>query len=895
MQAEVAVIIPAYRQPALLAEAMLSVLTQEGAPETALVVVDDGCPFAATRRTVAELAALHPGRVHLLRQRNQGLSAARNAGIEFALAAFPDCRALYFLDADNRLLPRFLGRAMAALAAAAPEVGWIYPDIDEFGGRENWGLPGEFSLLQLLLTNYCEAGSLVRQALFAAGLRFDTAMRQGFEDWDFWLAAAARGWRGQHLPASGFLYRRRPESMLAASERIRPLLLGELYRKHAPLLAPRRLLALEAAEAPRHAIHLLDAGVVRWTLDPAEKGEELPPATARRRLAAALEAQGARFAPPIAAFLDSATLALLARFGVLHLVFWWAGRLLEKTEHVALDILPTDRPEMALERAGTALLAPDRAAALFLRAAALARPVPELPPGTAPEVERSEAALLRLRLPLEGAEVPASRAPWQAAALEQSAMAALRHARRPGSGEWKREYRPPRAGMAAAAAALAGLGPALPLAPGGGRRIGFLLPLFSFAGLEKVVLNQAMVLRARGWRCILFVLGAGRVERGPDFAAAFDSVVPLDGLGETAVEWQGGYFGAGFSRFDREAASPEVLGLLAGMDVVVNVHSLAGQALMASLRRLGTRTYGGLHLVERGPWGEPQGTPHIQLAYEHAYDGVLVISEQLRDWCRAAGIPGEKLHLIRNAPGHRTPPARVAAALRARRLRPAGPLRVLYLGRLDAQKGIDRLAAMIARTQGAEQREEIAWRVVGRAVLGEAELPLPVPVEPPALSAEALDALYAEADVLLLPSRYEGVPLVVLEAQRMGCVPVATDVGAVAEAIADGVDGVLIRHDAPEEVVVADGLAALRGLAADRARLRTMAEAAAARIAALGWEEAMAEFLGHLEAVCPRERPGERRGERPGESPAPPPTSHPADHPGAVPLGAWPPAAGAAP
>ncbi|MCO6419713.1 glycosyltransferase family 4 protein [Siccirubricoccus sp. KC 17139] len=401
--------------------------------------------------------------------------------------------------------------------------------------------------------------------------------------------------------------------------------------------------------------------------------------------------------------------------------------------------------------------------------------------------------------------------------------------------------------MAAGAAALAGLGPLLPLRPGGGRRIGFLLPLFSFAGLEKVVLSQAQVLRAHGWRCFLFVLGAGRAERGPDFAAAFEGVVLLEGLGEQAVEWRGGYFGAGVSRFDREAESPAVLGLLAGMDVVVNVHSLAGQGLMASLRRLGTRTYGGLHLIEHGPWGEPQGTPHIQLAYEHAYDGVLVISRKLRDWCQAAGIPGEKLHLIPNAPGHRTPPARVAAALRARRLRPAGPLRVLYLGRLDAQKGIDRLAAMIGRMAG----EDIAWRVAGRAVLGEAEVALPVPVEPPALSPEALDALYADADVLVLPSRFEGVPLVVLEAQRLGCVPVATDVGAVSEAIADGVDGVLIRTDVPEEAVVDGFVAALRGLAADRARLRAMAEAGAARIAAMGWEEAMAEFLGHLDAVCP--------------------------------------------
>jgi glycosyltransferase involved in cell wall biosynthesis len=853
---EVAVVIPAYRQPGLLAEAVLSALDQQDAPPTAVVVVDDGCPYPATARTAADLAAAHPGRVFVLRQPNRGLSAARNAGVGFALAAFPGCRAVYFLDADNRLLPRFLGRAMAALDAAPAGIGWIYPDIDEFGGRENWTTGGDFSLLQLLLTNYCDAGSLVRRAMFEAGLRFDEAMRAGFEDWDFWLAAARQGWRGQHLPGAGFLYRRRPESMLAGSERIRPLLLGQLRQKHAALLAPQRMLALEAAEAPRHAIHLAGESNVLWTLDPAAPlaaplavplAETLDPGTARRRLAAAMEVPGARFHPPVTVFAEPTTLALLDRFALLHLVFWWAGRLLAEADAVALEIIPTTRPELALERPGVIEGLPAEAPLIVTTSAALwaaaARPGEPLAP---------RHARLRLHLPLE-AEAEGQRSPTPARqwALEVAALGQLRRGRSPRPAEWKREYRPPRAGMAAEVAALAGLGPLLPRAkPPGQRDIGFILPLFSFAGLEKVILNQARALRGRGWRTHLIVLGAGRIDRGPDFAGAFDSLSLLEGLGEGDVAWEGGYFGAGFSRFDRAEAAPEVLGLLAGLDVAVNVHSLAAQGLMASLRRLGVRCFGGLHLMEHGGWGEPHGTPHIQAAYEHAYDGVMVISAQLRDWCVAAGVPAEKLHLVRNAPGYATPPSQVAAALAARRRRASGPLKLLFLGRLDAQKGIDRLAALIARTPG----EAVQWRIVGRAVLGEAAPPLPMAVEPPVFAPAALDALYAWADVLVLPSRFEGVPLVVLEAQRMGCVPIATDVGAMAEAITHGSDGLLVPHDAPEEVILAGFTEAIAALAADRARLRAMGEAAAARIAGAGWEVVMREFLDHLDRLCP---PGE--------------------------------------
>jgi glycosyltransferase involved in cell wall biosynthesis len=127
----VAVIVPAFRQPGLLPEAILSVLDQIGAPPAAVVVVDDGCPYPATARTALDFAAAHPGRAFVLRQPNGGLSAARNAGIDFALRAFPACRAVHFLDADNRLHPHYLARALAVLDRSPHEVGWVYPDIDE--------------------------------------------------------------------------------------------------------------------------------------------------------------------------------------------------------------------------------------------------------------------------------------------------------------------------------------------------------------------------------------------------------------------------------------------------------------------------------------------------------------------------------------------------------------------------------------------------------------------------------------------------------------------------------------------------------------------------------------------------------------------------------------------
>ncbi len=258
------------------------------------------------------------------------------------------------------------------------------------------------------------------------------------------------------------------------------------------------------------------------------------------------------------------------------------------------------------------------------------------------------------------------------------------------------------------------------------------------------------------------------------------------------------------------------------MQAVITTHAFAGHALAGRLRRFGVVTACGLHVMEQGPWGEPAGNPQIALGYEHGYDWFLCHSAALARWCAAAGVPREKILRLANAPGYEADPARVAAALAARRQRPPGPLRALVLGRLDRQKAPERLAGLIAATAG-----QVVWRIVGRAEL-DAAPPLPVPVEPPVREAAALDALYAWADVLVLASRFEGVPLSVLEAQRMGCVPVAPAVGALAEAITDGETGLLLPR-------AEDIAAVLLRLAGDPALLLKLAEGAARQAAGRSW------------------------------------------------------------
>jgi hypothetical protein len=64
-------------------------------------------------------------------------------------------------------------------------------------------------------------------------------------------------------------------------------------------------------------------------------------------------------------------------------------------------------------------------------------------------------------------------------------------------------------------------------------------------------------------------------------------------------------------------------------------------------------------------------------------------------------------------------------------------------------------------------------------------------------------ALLGAFDVFALPSRFEGFPLVVLEALLARAAVVATDVGSVAEAVVDGETGLLVAAEDPSALAAA--------------------------------------------------------------------------------------------
>src|SRR5207245_7034555 len=131
------------------------------------------------------------------------------------------------LDADDKLDSTMLGRAVA-LMEQRPTIGIIHPHIKHFGSRQDVWKTGPFSVEAMTRDNVLPYCSLYRRKLFDAVGGYREDMRQGYEDWDFWLSALERGWKAEALPEPLFLYRKRPDSMLSDANKKRELLLARI-------------------------------------------------------------------------------------------------------------------------------------------------------------------------------------------------------------------------------------------------------------------------------------------------------------------------------------------------------------------------------------------------------------------------------------------------------------------------------------------------------------------------------------------------------------------------------------------------------------------------------------------------------------------------------------------
>jgi glycosyltransferase involved in cell wall biosynthesis len=174
------------------------------------------------------------------------------------------------------------------------------------------------------------------------------------------------------------------------------------------------------------------------------------------------------------------------------------------------------------------------------------------------------------------------------------------------------------------------------------------------------------------------------------------------------------------------------------------------------------------------------------------------------------------------------------------------PPRILYVGLLTPRKGVlDLLAASrLLRERGVAHEMWLLGGTPDEGPAAEAEVRAGLDGRERLLGTRApeqMPAEFAAADVFCLPSWWEAMPLSVLEAMAAGLPVVATDVGDVSRAVADGVTGHVVPVRDPEKL--AD---ALEPLLTDPKLRRRMGEAGRARVAELFSSEVTATKVSAL-------------------------------------------------
>lgn len=183
MQPALSLIIPVYNGAAYI-EAALVALTAQFTAGVELLVIDDGSTDG-TRAIIAAHFAPHidSGALRIIAQENQGVSSARNLGIASAKGAY-----IGFVDADDVVLPGYLGTILAALQSNADIVEFAYKpfsdSIAEATGAPAWftnRMVGEFDARDVLDGVHAIArwypwtrvfkASLFEEVRFPAGVR----------------------------------------------------------------------------------------------------------------------------------------------------------------------------------------------------------------------------------------------------------------------------------------------------------------------------------------------------------------------------------------------------------------------------------------------------------------------------------------------------------------------------------------------------------------------------------------------------------------------------------------------------------------------------------------------------------------------------------------------------
>ena len=220
----ISIIVPCYNQAKYMREALDSVLAST-LSDWECIIVNDGSKDA-TIDIAREYETKDP-RFIVVDIPNGGLANARNVGIRHSHGKY-----ILPLDSDDKIGEKYLELAVAHIEKH-PETKVVCCECEYFGNVNGAFTLPTYSYDQLLWQNLFVATSVYRRSDYDRTSGYNTNMKHGHEDWDFWLSLLSPNDKVYRIPDVQFYYRKHGVSMIDGtikrlSETNRQLVLNHL-------------------------------------------------------------------------------------------------------------------------------------------------------------------------------------------------------------------------------------------------------------------------------------------------------------------------------------------------------------------------------------------------------------------------------------------------------------------------------------------------------------------------------------------------------------------------------------------------------------------------------------------------------------------------------------------
>lgn len=224
----VSVVIPCYNYGNYLEEAIDSCI-RSTYKNIEIIVVNDG---SKDPLTVKVLTRLNKPDTVIIHQNNKGSSAARNRGIAEGRGKY-----ILPLDADDKIESTYIEEAVEVLEEK-PEIGFVTCWYQCFGDLDRIVKVPPFDITTLVMKNIVCVCSLFRKEAWEQAGGYNEKM-MGYEDWDFWISLAERGWSGYLIPKILYYYRKHSGSKFLKSRKNHQNLVKQIRENHPVLYADK--------------------------------------------------------------------------------------------------------------------------------------------------------------------------------------------------------------------------------------------------------------------------------------------------------------------------------------------------------------------------------------------------------------------------------------------------------------------------------------------------------------------------------------------------------------------------------------------------------------------------------------------------------------------------------